>query len=109
MPESFQYLTALHALSHPCLVSLLLYHPYIPHFFNSKNFLFTFNNTEARPGALHAYDFILRPNNPKNALSATAAQYAGPQTNRLTVKVAAKAAKAVYIVCQGSRPLRMLS
>ena len=48
--------------------------------------------TEARPGALHA--FILRPNNPNNALSATAAQYAGPQTNRLTVKVAVKAAKA---------------
>ena len=47
---------------------------------------------EARPGALHA--FILRPNNPNNALSATAAQYAGPQTNRLTVKVAVKAAKA---------------
>ena len=48
--------------------------------------------TEARPGALHA--FILRPNNPNNALSATAAQYAGPQTNRLTVRVAVKAAKA---------------
>ena len=48
--------------------------------------------TEARPSALHA--FILRPNNPNNALSATAAQYAGPQTNRLTVKVAVKAAKA---------------
>ena len=48
--------------------------------------------TEARPGALHA--FILRPNNPNNALSATAAQYAGPQTNRLTVKVAVKAVKA---------------
>ena len=48
--------------------------------------------TEARPGELHA--FILRPNNPNNALSASAAQYAGPQTNKLTVKVAVKAAKA---------------
>ena len=33
MPESFHYLTALHAHSHPCLVFLFfLYHPYIPHF-----------------------------------------------------------------------------
>ena len=46
----------------------------------------------AHPCALRA--FILRPNNPNNALNATAAQYAGPQTNRLTVKVAVKAAKA---------------
>ena len=37
MPESCHYLTALHAHSHRCLVSLLLDHPYIPH----KNLLFT--------------------------------------------------------------------
>ena len=48
-----------------------------------------------RPAQVHyLHAFILRPNNPNNALSATAAQYAGPQTNRLTVKVAVKAAKA---------------
>ena len=31
MPESFCHLTALHAHSYPCFVSLLLYYPYISH------------------------------------------------------------------------------
>ena len=56
-----------------------------------------------------------------NSLSATATQYAGPQTNRLTVKVAVKAAKVASPStgslfarrrtprCPDSRPLRMLS
>ena len=41
MPESCHYLTALHALSHPCLVSLLFIPSLYSTFFNSKNFLFT--------------------------------------------------------------------
>ena len=72
--------------------------------------------TEAYPGAPHAYDFIPRPNNPNNAMSATVAQYAGPQTNRLTVTVAVKAAKAaspstgsLFARCRRSQPLRLLS
>ena len=35
MPESCRHLTASHAHSHPCLAVFFLYHPYIPHFFNS--------------------------------------------------------------------------
>ena len=38
MPESCHYLTALHALSHPCLVSLLFIPSLYSTFFNSKNF-----------------------------------------------------------------------
>ena len=41
MPESCHYLTALPALSHPCLVSLLFIPSLYSTFFNSKNFLFT--------------------------------------------------------------------
>ena len=41
MPESCHYLTTLHALSHPCLVSLLFIPSLYSTFFNSKNFLFT--------------------------------------------------------------------
>ena len=41
MPESCHYLTALHALSHPCLVSFLFIPSLYSTFFNSKNFLFT--------------------------------------------------------------------
>ena len=50
MPESCHYLTALHALSHPCLVSLLFIPSLYSTFFNSKNFSFTCNS-----GALTIY------------------------------------------------------
>ena len=46
MPESCHYLTALHAHSHPCLVSLLFIPSLYSTFFNSKNFLFTCNYYE---------------------------------------------------------------
>ena len=41
MPENCHYLTALHAHSHPCLVSLLFIPSLYSTFFNLKNFLFT--------------------------------------------------------------------
>ena len=53
MPESCHYLTTLHALSHPCLVSLLFIPSLYSTFFNSKNFFYLYIMHT------HAYDRML--------------------------------------------------